>query len=187
MSTHLETKRAFPWSDRFGTARITFRLMSATDAPAVRAFTRTLEPDDIIFLRMDIRQPEVINEWLENIERGRTLSVLAVNEEGGIIGYCSLHHNELLWTRHHGEIRIFVLKAYRGTGLGARLLGEVFQIAREQSLERLIVNIPRDQPHIRKMFESLGFKVDALLADWLKGQDGRLHDLLILSHEVAEG
>lgn len=179
-------KRKFPWTDKVEGREITFRLMSAEDRERVLQFSQSLPEDDLIFLRMDISRPEVVDEWLQRIANRRTLTVLAFNESNDVIGYASLHHNELLWTRHLGEIRLFVRREYRTIGLGKRLLNEMLQIASQQHLTRLIVNIPRDQPYVRQMLERMGFQVEALLTDWLMARDGRMHDLLIMSHHVDD-
>ena len=51
-------------------------------------------------------------------------------------GWASLHHNEVLWTRHVGEIRTIVGADYRGIKLGARLVEEMFAIAKELGLQK---------------------------------------------------
>jgi L-amino acid N-acyltransferase YncA len=179
-------RRKFPWTDKINGREITFKLMKKADRDNLLRFSQALPHDDLIFLRTDISKPEVVDEWIARIEAGRTMTVLAVDDDEDIIGYASLHHNELLWTRHLAEIRLFVQRELRGTGLGKRLLNEMLQIAGEQRLSRLIVNIPRDQPHVRQMLERLGFQVEALLTDWLMDRDGRTHDLLIMSHHIEE-
>jgi L-amino acid N-acyltransferase YncA len=184
--TKLKSKRAFPWTGKIGGHEITFRLMAPEDGARLLNFTQGLSKDDMMFLRMDISQPEVIEEWVQNVQMGRTITVLAFNEKDDIVGYCSLHTNERLWTRHIGEIRVFVLHEYRGIRLASRLVTEMFQIAREQNLDRITFNIAREQPHMQQMLEGLGFKVEALLTDWLMDRDGRTHDLLIMSHDVKE-
>lgn len=186
MASSTKTQRTFPWTDRIGGHSITFRLMSPQDGARLLSFTQGLSKDDMMFLRMDISQPDVIDEWVQNVQTGRTITVLAETEEGEIIGYCSLHTNERLWTRHIGEIRVFVLHQYRGIGLASKLVTEMFQIAREQRLDRIVFNIAREQPHMQQMLQGLGFKVEALLTDWLMDRDGRTHDLLIMSYDVRE-
>ena len=35
------------------------------------------------------------------------------------------------------------------------------------------------------VFERLGFKAEALLADYVMDRDGRTHDLIVMSHDVT--
>lgn len=179
-------RREFPWSDRIGGQQIRFTLMTPEDGPKLLAFAKTLSKDDMMYLRMDISRPEVIQEWCENIRIGRTITVLAENDEGQIIAYCTLHTNSLMWTRHIGEMRVLVHRKYRGIGLSRRIVTEMFQIARELKLKRVQINIAREQSHFQRLLEELGFKVEALLTDWLMDKEGRTHDLLIMSAHLDE-
>jgi len=186
MVTKLESKREFPWTDRIGGHEITFRLMTPEDRDNVVAFTQTLSKDDMMYLRMDISKPEVVDRWVDHIRRGLTVTILAIGDEEEIVGYCSLHCSELTWTRHIGEIRVFVVPSYRGIGLSTRLVNENFQIAREFNITRLAFNLSREQRHLQKLLEGLGFRVEALLTDWLIDREGQTHDLLIMSCDVED-
>lgn len=179
------TTRTFPWTDSIEGHAITFRLMTADDKETVLAFARSLPEADLMFLRLDITRPEVVDEWIRNIETNRTLTVLA-EEEGRMIGYGSLHHDDKLWTRHMGELRILVAGKWRRLGIGRRLANEAFHIARDMKLDRMIVQMAADQPHVRQLFETMGFRPEALLTDWVMARDGRTHDLLIMSHFVDD-
>lgn len=177
-------RRSYPWQTTLNGLQITFRLMGEGDRDPVLAFARSLPEHDLLFLRIDITRPEVVDEWIENIRRGRTFTVLA-EVEGKIVGYGSLHRNEVLWTRHVGEIRVLVSPELRGRGLGKRLAGEVFAIAQELGLKKIVAEMTTDQRGARQVFERLGFRPEALLADYVMARDGRTHDLLVMSHDVA--
>jgi RimJ/RimL family protein N-acetyltransferase len=160
--------------------------MTPEDREKVAKFALGLSHEDLVHTRVDIRKSEVIEDWIEGIERGRFISVLAEDKDGEVVGYGTLHNNELTWTRHQGEIRLIVKKELRGIGLGKCLATELVQIAKDQNLQLIVVNIPRDQPHIRKMLERMGFSVEALLTDWLIDIDGNTHDLMVMSHHVRD-
>ncbi len=160
--------------------------MSPDDRGALLAFTQMLPKEDLMFLRMDVTKPEVVDHWIENIRQGLTITVLAFDGEDNVIGYGSLHHNKMMWTRHLGELRMLASPEYRGIGLGKRLTNEVFQIAKESGLDRVFVQIPAHQPHVREMLEKLGFIAEALLTDWLIGQDDTTHDLVVMTQRVVD-
>lgn len=178
-------KRTYPWTDMVGDTEINFRLMTRDDGDTILNLARGLSDVDLAYLRTDITRADVVDEWIENIEAGRTVTVIA-EEEGKAIGYGSLHHNELMWTSHLGELRIVVSKRFRKLGVGRRLAAEVFHIAKEMSLDRVIVQIPASQPRVRNMFEQLGFRAEAILKEWLKGRDDKTYDLLIMSHQTDD-
>ena len=174
----------YPRTETFGKNRLTFRMMTASDEKLLLRFANTLPESDLIFLRMDITQPEVVSEWITNLRQGRTTTIL-VEEANTVVGYVSLHKSNLSWTRHIGEIRVMVAPSLRGLGIGRLLVKQAITLAAEAGLERVIVQIPANQPRVRHMFEELDFDPAAFLTDWLKDRNNKTHDLIIMSEEVG--
>lgn len=163
---------------------ITLRLMEPSDRDAILSFARKLPPDDLLFLRLDITAPEGMAEWVNNVQAGRTITVLA--EQGGaVVGYASIHHNDTMWNRHIGEIRVNVGAEFRKQGLGRRLVEEVFVIARDVGLRKITAQMTPDQKGARVTFERLGFRPEALLADFVVDREGKTRDLLIMTQDLA--
>jgi len=176
--------RSYPREVAISGGTVTFCLMERADRDSILAFARRLPPDDLLFLRLDITSPEGASEWLRNIEAGRTVTVLA-EAAGAIVGYASVHHNDTMWNRHLGEIRVNVGSEYRRRGLGRRLTDEVFSIARSLGLRKITAQMTPDQRGARATFERLGFRPEALLADFVVDREGKTRDLLIMSHDIA--
>jgi L-amino acid N-acyltransferase YncA len=162
---------------------VTLRRMEAADKDAVLKFARSLPPDDLLFLRTDITDPKIIDEWIACIERGSTLTVLA-QAEGELAGYATLHFEQAQWTRRVGEIRVQVGVAFRGIGLGRQLAAQVFRIGEARGLKKMAAMMTPDQTGARAAFEKLGFSIEALLQDWVVDRQGRSRDLLIMSHDL---
>ncbi len=182
----IKVKRKFPCSDRFDGKEVTLDVMTRNHADSLAKFAATLSRDDLMFLRLDIRDEETRQQWFKNIESGHTLTILALDASENMVGYCSLHVNSRTWTSHIGEFRVLVAPGFRGTGLSTRLINEIFQIARELKLERLVVHIAREQRRFRGLLEEMGFQAEALLTDWLKSRDGNTHDLVIMSQHLGD-
>jgi RimJ/RimL family protein N-acetyltransferase len=158
--------------------------MEPSDRDAVLAFAKSLPEHDLLYLRLDITDPAVIDEWVRNIETGRTITVLA-ESEGQMVGYASLHRDPVTWRRHVGEIRVMLKPELRGYGLGKTMANEIFAIGKDLGLQKIMVQMTTDQRGARGMVESLGFRPEALLADFVMARDGRTHDLLIMSYDVT--
>lgn len=177
----------YPHTEKFGRHEITFRLMDPSHVEALEqailSFVSTLPSSDLAFLRMDITQPEVLHEWEHAIQTGRTVTLLAY-EDNRVVGYGNLHLSGLQWTKHIGEIRVLVGSHHRGAGLGQAMFHELCGLARSHDLQRVVAHIPADQPKVRKMLESVGFDPEALLTDWLKDRNGHTHDLIIMSKDI---
>ena len=167
---------------RDGTS-LALRLMTPADAHRVHAFARTLPEGDLMFLRTDITKAVVVMLWGQNIKSGLTVTVLA--EKGSeILGYASMHHNEVTWQRHLGELRIVVGAPYRSLGLGKELACEIFGIAREMGLRKIVGHMTPDQKAAIAMVTRHGFRQEALLRDFVMDREGRTHDLIVMTCEV---
>lgn len=163
--------------------QVEIRLMSRTDRDAVLAFARNLPEQDLLFLRVDLTEPAVIDEWVKNLESGDSVSLVAY-DENGVVGYATVHRNRARWTRRVGEIRVNVSPAYRARGLGRRLTAQIFDLARALGLKKLMANMTTDQPGAQAAFRRLGFVPEALLADYVEDRDGVARDLVIMSYDI---
>lgn len=159
------------------------RLMSADDRDAVLAFARGLPEEDLLFLRVDLTEPGVIDEWISNLESGSSTSLVAYDADG-LVGYATVHKNPARWTRRVGEIRVNVSPEYRARGLGRRLISQIFDLARAQGLRKLMANMTTDQPGAQAAFRKLGFVPEALLADYVEDRNGLARDMVIMSYDV---
>lgn len=172
----------YPRTIKAGNQSYRLRLMTADHRDEMVAFARSLPEDDLLFLRMDITQRSVVDQWVQSVEAGRRFTVLAFHRKK-LVGYGSLNRQELSWTRHLGEIRIIVAPEHRRSGLGALLAHEIFAVARDSGLTKIVAQMPRTQKGARNVFAKLGFNLESMLADWVIDRDGRTHDLLIMSYD----
>lgn len=176
---------SYPCNLRLADLEVGLRLMTADDEEKLLAFARRLPEHDLLFLPVDITRRETVRAWIANVEADRTTTVLA-EVDGELAGYGSLHRSELLWIRHLGEIRILVSSRYRGQGVGGELARQVVELARATDLHKLMVNMMSTQRDAQALFHRLGFIPEALLNDWVIDRAGRMHDLIVMSREVAD-
>jgi L-amino acid N-acyltransferase YncA len=162
---------------------ISLRLMTPADADRIVAFARALPEEDLLFLRGDITDPKIVARWVENLETGRTITVVA-EASGDLAGYASLHYNQVAWQRHLGEVRMQVGARYRSQGLGRALAGEIFSIARDLGLRKVVAQMTASQKGAVATFERLGFHPEALLQDFVIDSAGRTHDRVVMSYDV---
>lgn len=174
----------FPWTVPVAGRQVTFRLMTPEDREPVLQFVNTLPEEDLFYLMNDIRHPSGMSRWVDGIRDHSITTVLA--EAGGrLLGYGSLRCGRLMWTRHLGEIRIMLAPSERGKGLGKLLAKEVFAVAHDVSLRRIIARLTSSQTPARYLFQHLGFHIEALLADCVIDREGRTQDLVFMSYDVA--
>lgn len=160
------------------------RRFEPKDEGAMLAFAETLPEHDLLFLGRDLRHPRVIAAWVAAIDEGYIDSLIA--EDGGkFVGTAALLRDPLGWSAHVGEIRLLVAPTKRGNGLGRDLLEGVYAIALERRLEKITAQMTPDQIGSVMLFESLGFRAEALLKDHVRDRAGNTHDVAILSHDIA--
>ncbi|AHE56123.1 GNAT family N-acetyltransferase [Sphingomonas sanxanigenens] len=160
------------------------RALGRNDLEAMQRFAAELPEHDLLFLGRDLRHPKVIEAWLRAISEGEIVSLLA-EDQGRIAGTSAIIRDPLGWSAHVGEIRLLVAVDYRGKGVGRILLQETFRIALEMGLTKLTAQMTADQTAAIALFESLGFRGEAMLRNQVRDREGQLHDIAVLSHDVA--
>jgi L-amino acid N-acyltransferase YncA len=180
-----EEQRIYPREVRIGDDQIKLRYMTPGDRDAVLAFAQALPPHDLLFLRRDITRPEVVDLWLDDIRRQRITTMLA-EREGVLVGYATVDRGDVSWSPHVAELRVAVASSMRRRGLGRLLTQEAFRIALDLGVEKMVAQMTTDQEGAIAVFETLGFRTEALLRDHVKDREGRKLDLLIMAHDVLQ-
>ena len=98
--------------------------------------------------------------YLENcVDHG---IALVAKDEGEIIGFLTggIEHAMPFKTyRQHGHIHnLFILKEYRGQGIGARLIREFIQTCQENDVQRIVTDSD-DIAALQRFYTSLGFRI----------------------------
>jgi RimJ/RimL family protein N-acetyltransferase len=177
--------RTYPRHANTDAGEIEFRLMTRADESAVLEFAKKLPTHDLLFLPRNISEPKVLSAWINEIERGAITSLLAV-KEGRVVGCGTLVRDPHSWSPHVGELRMVVSTDVRGQGVGRALSQETFLLALGAGLEKLSVQMTVDQRAAIALFESLGFKAEALLRDHVRDIDGKKHDIVVLGHNISQ-
>jgi L-amino acid N-acyltransferase YncA len=184
MASKGNSHEAFPKQVKLSDGtEVTIRRMEPEDQDKILAFAARLPEEDLLFLRTDITDRQVVKQWADNIKQGHTVTLLA--EVGGeVAAYASVHLEQARWTRRVGEIRVNGSQRFRGRGLGKRLTAEIFELAKSLGLKKLTAMMTPDQVAARAAFERLGFRVEAILADYVEDRGGRVRDMLIMTHDL---
>ena len=175
----------FPAQITLGGDKIDLRPMTGYDRAAMLDFARSLPPHDLLFLRRDITQPEVVDDWARDLQEDRYVTIVALRGTQ-IVGYATVASDGLAWTRHVAELRVLVSPSMRGLQLGRLLTEQAFAIARQRGVRKMIAQMTLDQRAAMRVFSHIGFEKEARLRNQLIDRDGQLHDLQIMSLDVEE-
>jgi len=181
----VELKRTYPRTVNLGDGTpVRLRLMEPGDVHRVLAFARSLPADDLQFLRVDITRMLVVMLWAQNIKAGLTVTVLA-EQDREVVGYASVHHDQVSWQRHLGELRVQAAPALRGKGLGTVLGREIFAIAPEMGIEKIVAHMTPDQEQAIALVKRSGFRQEAVLRGFVIDRSGRKNDLVVMTCDVV--
>ncbi|MEM7467335.1 MAG: GNAT family protein [Pseudomonadota bacterium] len=160
------------------------RKMQETDGEEIMKFAATLPPHDLLYMRRDITREQGVARWIAGSQEGRIHSLIAENSTGDMVGYSTIHQDDLDWTKHVADLRVALATTERGTGLGRLLIREAFNIALSLNVSRVTAHMTPDQIASRNLFQELGFQNEALLKDHVCDREEKLHDLLIMACNV---
>lgn len=155
------------------------------DTVEVARFAASMPEQDLLFLTRDIQHSRVIAAWLAAVEAGDIDGLIACVGDR-CIGTTAVLRDPVSWSPHVAEVRILIAPEWRGKGLGRVLLDACLAIAQEAGATKVTARMTPDQTGAITMFEEAGFKGEALLRDQVKDRQGKLHDLAILSLNLAD-
>ena len=165
-------------------SKVTLRPVVKEDEQALFNFFQGMSKEDRLYLRDDVADRKVINEWMENIDYEKVLPILALDGDK-IVADATLHINPHGWMRHVGEVRMSVTESHRGKGLARVIAAEIFQQAVGVGLDKLVAEMLTIQSAARQVFTRLGFEEEAILKAHGMDAAGKKHDLLIMSNDVT--
>jgi L-amino acid N-acyltransferase YncA len=164
---------------------VSVRPMAYEDADALHTFFTRIPEQDLLFLRRDVTDRDVIESWAQDVATEQTVTLLA-ERDGAVVGEASVHRSNVPWTAHVGEIRVVVDAGERAAGLGTALVQAVFLEALERGIEKVLAEMTPDQKGAISMFQKLGFRVEGVLRDHVRDRKGTKHDIVLMAHEVHE-
>jgi L-amino acid N-acyltransferase YncA len=181
----MQAATTYPRTIESAKGPIELRFMAPADRDAVLAFAQALPIHDLLFLPRDISQPKVLDAWVRELDRDALTTLLAVRA-GRVIGCATIARQPLSWSPHVAELRVVVLPEARGSGLGRTLGESAFALAVPLGIEKFVAQMTADQSAAIAVFETMGYRAEALLRDHVRDQRGVKHDIVILSHDVAK-
>ena len=163
--------------------RVKLRPMVKEDRDMLLQFFQGLDAQALNFLRTDMRDPAVIDRWVDRIDYRRVFPLVAV-ADGRIVGDVTLHMRQVGWKRHIGNVRVVVSPDYQGKGLGTLPINEIVELAGEFGLEKLIAEVHLQAQGAFNAFKKAGFSVKAVFEDLVKDLSGKSSDLVVMICDV---
>ena len=165
-------------------AAVTLRPARAGDADAVcRIYNQGIE-DRVATLETELRTPEERREWMA--ARGPRHPVIVAESgetpgaPGTVVGWGSLNvFNPRPAYRHVADFSVYVERAWRGKGVGHRLLERLIEVAREIGYHKMVLSTFPTNTGGVKLYKRLGFSRVGIYREQGK-LDGQWVDTLIM-------
>ncbi|MHB8069853.1 MAG: GNAT family N-acetyltransferase [Desulfobaccales bacterium] len=166
--------------------RVMFRFLNDHDREGLFQLFQEAPDEDTRFLKQNVKDPKIINYWINNIDYRQVLPLVAVDMESNrLIADATLHRGKHS-SKHIGEVRIFVSRSFRNLGLGSMMLEEIIGLALKENLQWLKAEVLADHKKVIKAFRAKGFETRATLDDYFIRKDGVTHDVVLMMRPVMK-
>ena len=118
---------------------------------------------------------EASRAFVQAVQAGGGVHLVAVAEDGAVVGWCDIHRSEREGFRHVGHVGMGLLPAYRERGLGRRLMEAALAKGWESGMERIELEVFASNPRAIALYEKLGFVTEGVKRRARK-LDGRYDD-----------
>ena len=157
---------------------LTTRHATADDVPAItRIYNQGIE-DRVATLETELRTVDERAQWLA--ARGPRHPVLVAERDGEIVAWASLNaFNARAAYAHVADLSIYVERAWRGRGVGRRLLATVVDAARELAYHKIVLAAFPTNAAGMALYQALGFRTVGVYRE--QGRlDGRWVDVVVM-------
>ena len=163
---------------------VLLRPMVKADRKAVGDFFGQLTSSVLQYVRNDVTDPKVLDQWFDQLNYDRVFPLLAF-KDNKLVANATLHRVGYGWRKHLGTIRIVVEPEFHGKGLGTLLINELVDLSHEFGLEKLMVEFPLKAQGALAMFKKAGFSPRAVIEGLMKDRHGDNLDIVIMVMDVA--
>jgi RimJ/RimL family protein N-acetyltransferase len=171
------------WTLKDG-SEVLLRPMIKSDREALGVFFNRLTPSVLQYVRNDVTNPKMLDQWFSQLNYDRVFPLLAFKEDK-VVANASLHRVSHGWRKHLGTIRIVVDPEFHGKGLGTLMINELVDLAMEFGLEKLMAEFPLRALGALAMFKKSGFSPRGVIEGLMKGRHGEDLDIVIMVMDVA--
>jgi L-amino acid N-acyltransferase YncA len=165
--------------------KVTIRNLTVEDLDRLMSFYQSLPEEDIKYLRVDVTNRNIVKQRIEFAEAGDIFRIIALQGDS-IIADGALELTTEEWRRHQGELRVIVAEEFRHKGVGMIIMREIYFLAIEKKVEKVVAKMMKPQVAARTICKKLGFHEEVLIPDYVKDQTGKSQDLVIMTCDIQE-
>jgi L-amino acid N-acyltransferase YncA len=165
--------------------KVTIRNLAIEDLDRLMDFYRSLPEEDLKYLRVDVTNRNIVKQRIETAESANIFRIIALQGDS-IIADGALELTTEEWRKHQGELRVIVADEFRHKGAGMIIMRELYFLAIEKKVEKVVAKMMKPQAAARTICKKLGFHEESVIPDYVKDQSGKSQDLVIMTCNIQE-
>jgi RimJ/RimL family protein N-acetyltransferase len=142
-------------------------------------FFAGLPEEDRKYLRVDVTKWDFVQGRIKDVENGRVKRLIVLDGEN-VVADGSLELVGHGWGDNIAEMRLIVGKSHQRRGLGSLLARELYYLAAERKVDRIVTRMMRPQEGAQRIMKRLGFHDEFLIPEHVRDQDGIWQDMIIM-------
>ena len=158
---------------------VTVRTMRPDDVERSYEFFCALPDEDRKYLRLDVTRRTLVERRTKELDPNRIERLVVVHDDE-IVADGALEFEGHGWGDNVAEIRLMVARDWQRFGLGTLLARELFHLASQYRVDRIIARLMRPQEGAHRIMKRLGFSEEFLIPEHVRDQDGAWQDLIIM-------
>jgi ribosomal protein S18 acetylase RimI-like enzyme len=163
---------------------VLIRLLNGQDSGLIKFFQQAPQ-EDVQFCKQDVKNPRVIDAWLNQTNCLRPLTLVALEVPANrMVASLNLSKGQQS-NRNVGEIQqILVARPFQGLGLGSLILDVMIELAIKDNLHWLQVEIVTEMKGMIKAFQSKGFHIQTIIDDYFTDLKGTTFDVALMMRSL---
>jgi L-amino acid N-acyltransferase YncA len=165
---------------------IRVRHLEQSDCEALAEFFLDIPQHERFYLRDDVTNPDVCQEWTQNMDHSRAIPIVAVADDE-IIAEGAVVARKGKARSHVAEIRFAVVPTWRNRGVGSELIRSLCEVASHAGFSAVLLELVAfGQDDAIAAAEEMGFIQIGRLEGGACDPQGHLHDLVTFSMPLAD-
>ncbi|MDF1659034.1 MAG: GNAT family N-acetyltransferase [Verrucomicrobiales bacterium] len=155
------------------------RPISDEDEAAFRAFHEVIPEEEQLFIRSQIKDGSLFNEWVTDRQNVQHFALLAF-VDGKLVAMGSLHQRPGGWKRHIGRVYFLTHPDYRGLGILDHLLEILVKISTQIGLTKLESELNGERKVAIESMGAIGFRELVRLPNYIRDMKAESHDYVLM-------
>lgn len=166
-------------------SKINIKNLEPSDVDKSHAFFLTFPKDQRVYFRSNVEDRNHIISRIKTCAKGNIVRRV-VMYDGIIVGDGSLEIETKSWKSGEAQLRLVVHPDFIGKGIQFALAKDLYDIADDKHINKLITKFMRPQEGLLNIYQNLGFKIGGILPNYVVDHSGKEQDMMVMIATLDE-